>query len=399
MLSMGECMAVPLRMPDLGTVEGEVTLVRWLKSEGDAVALGEPLFEVETDKGVSEVEAAMAGTLERRVAAEGARVASGETIAWVRRHGESAAVVEDAGAKAPGAAAPTPSTRSVKTAPSDRAARRIAPALAALAAKWGVDIDSIPGTGPGGAVTRDDVLRARNAAQASGATARGVTPGGPLHSLPPAQSIIAAKVSQSHREKPVYHVHALVDMSRTVAARRRDATVGGQAPRFDAFFVRAAAVSIAQSPVFRGFLTGDEMGEHGAIDIAVALGVGDELYAPAVRNADNKSVSDISLEISALVEKAASHSLTARDTDDSCFLVSNLGMFPVESFEAIIYPAHAAALAVGAVTRSPVAEGESVRVAPVVHLTLSVDHRLVNGAAAARFLARMKQILENGESA
>jgi pyruvate dehydrogenase E2 component (dihydrolipoamide acetyltransferase) len=146
-------------------------------------------------------------------------------------------------------------------------------------------------------------------------------------------------------------------------------------------------------------MTGDKVGEHGAIDIAVALGIGDELYAPAVRTADKKSVDDISLEIGAMVEKAASHSLSTRDADDSCFLVSNLGMFPVESFEAIIYPAHAAALAVGAVTRSPVAEGETVRVAPLVHLTLSVDHRLINGAAAARFLARVKQILENGEFA
>jgi pyruvate dehydrogenase E2 component (dihydrolipoamide acetyltransferase) len=206
-------------------------------------------------------------------------------------------------------------------------------------------------------------------------------------------------VSQSHREKPVYHVHALVDMRRVVAARRSDASAGAQAPRFDAFFVKAAAVSIAQSPVFRAFLAGDEVKEHGAIDIAVALGIGDELYAPAVRNAERKSVADISREIGTLVEKAESRALSPRDVDDSCFLVSNLGMFPVESFEAIIYPAHAAALAVGAVTRSPVADGESVRVVPVVHLTLSVDHRLVNGAAAARFLARMKQILENGESA
>jgi len=139
-------MAVPLRMPDLGTVEGEVTLVRWLKSEGDTVALGEPLFEVETDKGVSEVEAAMAGTLERRIAAEGARVASGETIAYVRRYGEDAAVAEDA--SGPGGTVPAPAARSAGPAPAatGRAARRIAPVLAALAAKWGVDIDSIPGS-------------------------------------------------------------------------------------------------------------------------------------------------------------------------------------------------------------------------------------------------------------
>jgi pyruvate dehydrogenase E2 component (dihydrolipoamide acetyltransferase) len=275
-------------------------------------------------------------------------------------------------------------------------------------------------------VTRDDVLRSRDGVPAErvppkafGAAARGPTvrgpaaagaiPGQPPRPLPYAQSIIAAKVSQSHREKPVYHVHAQVDVSRVVAARRGDgvlaervppyAAASGQAPRFDAFFVKAAAVSIAQSPVFRTFMAGDAVGEHGAIDISVALGIGDELYAPAVRNADKKSVKDISLEIGTLAEKAAFHSLSTRDADDSCFLVSNLGMFPVESFEAIIYPAHAAALAVGTVTRSPVADGEAVRVVPLVHLTLSVDHRLINGAAAARFLARVKQILENGEFA
>ena len=389
-------MAVPLRMPDMGTVEGRVTLVRWLKSEGDAVALGEPLFEVETDKGVSEVEAAMAGVLEKRVAAEGAAVAAGDTIAYVRRYGENAAQSEDAGSREPEVPAPP---RSVAPPPVVPAARRVAPVLAALAAKWGLDIDSIPGTGPGGAVTREDVLRRRHAANASDGAAHGAVYGRPLLRLPPAQSVIAAKVSQSHREKPVYHVHALVDMSRVDAARRRDAMALGRAPRFDAFFVKAAAVSIAQSPVFRTFMAGDAVGEHDAIDIAVALGIDDELHVPAVRSADRKSVVDISLEIAALVERAASHSLSTRDSDGSCFLVSNLGMFPVESFEAIIYPDHAAALAVGAVTRSPVADGEAMRIAPLVRLTLSVDHRLINGTAAARFLARVKQVLENGELA
>jgi len=382
-------MAVPLRMPDLGTVEGRVTLVRWLKSEGDAVALGEPLFEVETDKGVSEVEAAMAGVLERRVAAEGASVAAGDTIAFVRRYGEGTAPSEGAGSREPAAPA-SPRRAEQPLPPAGPAARRVAPVLAALAAKWGLDIDTIPGTGPGGAVTRNDVLRGRNTAKASDRSPP---------RLAHAQSIVAANVSQSHREKPVYHVRAVVDMSKVAAARRQDAAAVGRAPRFDAFLVKAAAVSIAQSPVFRTFITGDAMGEHDAIDVAVAVGIGDELYAPAVRDADKKSVVEISLEIAALAERAASHSLSARDAEDSCFLVSNLGMFPVESFEAIVYPAHAAALAVGAVTRSPVADGETVRVAPLVHLTLSVDHRLVNGAAAARFLARVKQVLENGELA
>lgn len=402
-------MPVPLRMPDLGTVEGEVTLVRWLKSEGEPIALGEPLFEVETDKGVSEVEAAMAGVLEKRVAAEGARVASGDTIAFVRRHGESAGAaagpaIQGRAVPGPAEAGPTSSAKGAKPSPPP-VTRRIAPTLRALAAKWDVAIDSISGSGPGGAVTRDDVLASRDRAKPRDGGARGPIPTRtlPAHRfLSRSQSIVARKVSQSHREKPVYRMHALVDMSRVLEARRQDGRnpgAGGHAPRFDAFFVKAAAVSISQSPAFRSFMRGDEVEEHGAIDIAVALGIGDELYAPAVRNADRKSVTDISREIGSLAEKAASHSLSARDADDSCFLLSNLGMFPIESFEAIIYPEHAAALAVGAVTRSPIAEGEGVRIAPLVRLTLSVDHRLINGATAARFLARVKQLLENGESA
>jgi pyruvate dehydrogenase E2 component (dihydrolipoamide acetyltransferase) len=249
------------------------------------------------------------------------------------------------------------------------------------------------------------VLASRDGGKPPEGGARGPIPArnaAARHFLSRSQSIVARKVSQSHREKPVYRMHALVDMSRVLEARRQDGRnpgAVGEPPRFDAFFVKAAAVSIAQSPVFRSFLRGDEVEEHGAIDIAVALGIGDELYAPAVRHADRKSVSDISREIGSLAEKAASHSLSARDADDSCFLLSNLGMFPIESFEAIIYPQHAAALAVGAVTRSPIAEGESVRIVPLVRLTLSVDHRLINGATAARFLARVKQVLENGENA
>jgi pyruvate dehydrogenase E2 component (dihydrolipoamide acetyltransferase) len=399
-------MPVPLRMPDLGTVEGEVTLVRWLKAEGEPIALGEPLFEVETDKGVSEVEAAMAGVLEKRVAAEGARVASGDTIAFVRRHGENAGGAAGPAVQTPeetGSAPRQPVGSAEKSPPP--AARRIAPVIRALAAKWGVDIDSMSGSGPGGTVTRDDVLTRRDGGKPPAHSARVVvsarTP--PSHRiLSRSQSIVARKVSQSHREKPVYRMHALVDMSRIIEARRKDGSSPGAAgdpPRFDAFFVKAAAVSIAQSPVFRSFLREDEVEEHGEIDIAVALGIGDEIYAPAVRHADRRSVPEISREIGSLAEKAASHSLSAGDSDDSCFLLSNLGMFPIESFEAIIYPEHAAALAVGAVTRLPIADGESVRIAPMVRLTLSADHRLINGAAAARFLERVKQVLENGESA
>ena len=374
-------MATPLRMPDLGTVEGDVTLVRWLKAEGDTVALGEPLFEVETDKGVSEVEAAIAGVLLRKVVAEGAKAGSGETIALIRRPGEP----EESAAPAAGTPGGT-----------------AAPVIRALAEKWGVDLAAIRATGPGGRITRDDVLRAKGggapkAAQAPAATVSGGIPASavPL-SLSHGQASVARKVSQSHREKPVYRVNALVDMSKAISLRGKG-KADGSAISWDAIFVKAAAMAITEMPLFRRYFKGDELKEHAAMDVAVAVGIDDELFIPAVRGAAGKSIAAISRDIEALAKKAESRALQPVDVEGSCFLVSNLGMFPIDSFDAIVYPDHSAALAVGATTPTPVSDGKDIRIAPMARLSLSVDHRLINGKTAARFCARVKQILENGE--
>ncbi len=369
-----------LRMPDLGTVEGSVTLVRWLKREGDRVALGEPLFEVETDKGVSEVECAAAGVLAARLVAEGATVAAGDPIASIE-----GTVEEKQGPRQslPASSAADPAAAPAEAPAPPRAAPRrgSAPVIAALARKWGVDLVSLQGTGPGGAVTRQDMLRARDAGHS------GAEPVARI--LSPLQALVAAKVSQSHREKPVFHVIMRADMTALIAAR-------ASSLRFDAFFVSAAARAIAEFPSFRRFMSGQAQGVHEAIDVAIAVSVDDDLFAPVVRSAEAKSVETISAEIDALVAKAGARSLSAQDSQGSCFLVSNLGMYPVESFDAVVYPDHAAALAVGAALPTPVADGTGVRVAPRASLTLSVDHRIINGAVAARFLGRVKQLLESG---
>lgn len=345
-----------LRMPDLGTVEGSVTLVRWLKRVGDAVALGEPLFEVETDKGVSEVECAAEGTLTACLVAEGATVAAGDSIATIRGRGEAQA------------ASPAPAPAATGRGPS--------PAIVALAAKYGIDLALLRGTGPAGAVTRQDVLQARDSARA------GLSP----HHA--AQAVVASRVSQSYREKPVFHVTARVDMSRVIEAR---GTLS-----FDAFFVKACAATIVEHPSFRRYLTGVQAGTHESVDIAVAVGIDDLLFAPAVRNADRRSVQEISADVERLAAKARARALVGPDSQGSCFLVSNLGMYPIDSFDALILPEHSAALAVAAATPTPVADGTGVRIAPLASLTLSVDHRLINGAAAARFLGRIKGLLEEG---
>jgi pyruvate dehydrogenase E2 component (dihydrolipoamide acetyltransferase) len=411
-------MATPLRMPDLGTVEGDVTLVRWLKAEGDTVALGEPLFEVETDKGVSEVEAAIAGVLLRKVAAEGAKAGPGDTIALIRRPGEPEESTEAAGTVA---AQMPPSTAEMPRG----TVAAVVPVIRALAEKWGVDLTTISATGPGGRVTREDVLRAKAGGAAAASAPRGpaasvaAAPGGiaagaaPL-SLSHGQAIVARKVSQSYREKPVYRVNALVDMSKAIAIREKG-KAGGTAISWDALFVKTASIAITEMPLFRRYFKGDNetsrgtmaaemprsavavLSEHAAADVAVAVGIEDELYIPAVRGAAGKSVAAVSREIEALAKKAESRALQPADVEGSCFLVSNLGMFPVDSFDAIIYPDHAAALAVGATTPTPVSDGRNIWIAPMARLSLSVDHRLINGKTAARFCARVKQILENGD--
>ena len=362
-------MATPLRMPDMGTVEGDVLLVRWLKAEGDTVSLGEPLFEAETDKGVSTVEAALAGVLVKRLLSEGSKAGAGETIALIRRPGESDE--QERGA------------RGVSSDPAP------APVIRALAAKWGVDTGSVQRTGPGGRMTREDVLRARDAPTPKKAA-------GAMPSLSPAQAVVARKVSQSHREKPVYRVNAQVDMSRAIAVRELSKQGGAASISWDAIFVKAAALALAEMPRFRLFMQGEAETEHAGADIAVAVGIGDDLYIPAVRGPASKSVLVISAEIIALSKKAEARALAAADVEGSCFLVSNLGMFPIDSFDAIIYPDHSAALAVGAVTPIPVSDGTRIWIAPMARLSLAVDHRLINGRTAARFMTRLKQILETG---
>jgi pyruvate dehydrogenase E2 component (dihydrolipoamide acetyltransferase) len=398
-------MATPLRMPDLGTVEGEVTLVRWLKAEGDAVALGEPLFEVETDKGVSEVEAAIAGVLLRKVAAEGAKAGPGETIAIIRRPGEPEESTEAAGPSRDDVAAGMPrGTVAAKMPPGTVAA--VAPVIRALAEKWGVDLAAISATGPGGRITREDVLRAKAGGAPAATAPHGISAGAVPLSLSHGQAIVARKVSQSYREKPVYRVNALVDMSKAIAIREKGKT-GGTAISWDALFVKAASMAITEMPLFRRYLKGDDemprgtvavLSEHAAADVAVAVGIEDELFIPAVRGAAGKSVAAVSREIETLAKKAESRALQPADVEGSCFRVSNLGMFPIDSFDAIIYPDHSAALAVGATTPTPVSDGKNIWIAPMARLSLSVDHRLINGRTAARFCARLKQILENGET-
>jgi pyruvate dehydrogenase E2 component (dihydrolipoamide acetyltransferase) len=211
------------------------------------------------------------------------------------------------------------------------------------------------------------------------------------------QAAVARKVAQSHAEKPTFHVTARVDMSAVVAHREAAKRAAGGAPAWDAYLVAAAGRAIVAFPAFRRWMHGGEVREHAAVDVAFAVGSADELHAPVVRGADRKTIAQAAADVAVLAAKARAGGLGAADTTESCFLVSNLGMLPIEGFDAIVYPEHAAALAAGSVAPTPVARPDgSIAARPMVRLTLTVDHRLVNGMAAAAFLSRVKDYLEQG---
>jgi pyruvate dehydrogenase E2 component (dihydrolipoamide acetyltransferase) len=204
------------------------------------------------------------------------------------------------------------------------------------------------------------------------------------------QAAVARKVSKSWAETPVYHVSMQVDMSRAQAFRAATPV------SFDALFVRAVGMALAEFPLFRSHVEGSEVVRLAGCAVALAVSVEEDLYAPVLRAADSKTAAALSREIEGLAARARSRSLAPAEMEGGCILVSNLGMLPVESFDAIVYPGHSAALAVGAALPTPVAAGGEIRVAPLARLTLSADHRLINGKTAAQFLARVKQILESG---
>jgi pyruvate dehydrogenase E2 component (dihydrolipoamide acetyltransferase) len=370
-------MATPIRIPDLGTTGDRVKLVGWLKEEGEFVARGEPLCEVESDKAVMELESVAEGVLLRQVAPLDVEIEQGTVIAYVGRAGEEIPEAEETQAappeparEAPGAATPQP--------------LRVSPIVRNLAKRLGVNLDRVQGSGPGGTITREDVQRAAQPAQAPGTV--------PLSAN---QRAVARRVSQSLREIPTIHLVARIDMSSALRLRQREQEASAQKASFDALFVFGVSRVVADFPHFLGSLHGEEMAASSGVHIGCAVSSEDDLFIPVVHDADRKTLAQIDAEIRALAEKAQSGRLSPAQMVGASLTVSNLGMYPVQAFSAIIPPGQSAALAVGAIEEVPAIEHAKVASKPMVSVTLSVDHRLINGREAARFLGRLKEFVED----
>jgi len=410
----------------------EGTIVKWSKKEGDAVKVGDVLAEIETDKANMEMEALGAGILRKVLVAAGAKAPVGALIGVIAEEGEDIAPLlaeaEKARAAAPppapepkkeapappkaaaAAAPPRPAPAPRRTAPPPPPAAPAPPAgrvkaspLARAMARGGnVAIETIPGSGPGGRIIKRDV-EAYLANPRAARPPREKPAGPPQPSVAPGTEIplsnmrktIARRLSESMFSAPHFYVTVEIAMENAVSVREQLQRAEGIKISFNDLVVKACAQALASFPTVNASWGEDRIVTHAEVNVGIAVALTDGLITPVVRNADQKSVFEIGSEIKELAGRARDRKLKPEEFSGSTFTVSNLGMYDVTEFTAIINPPDACILAVGAVRQTPVVVDGRVVPGQRMNVTLSSDHRVVDGALAAQFLAEVRRLLEN----
>ena len=408
-------MATNIVMPQMGYDMREGTVVRWYKQEGETVNRGEVIADIETDKATVEFEAYTGGVLGRIVAAAGVAVPVGELIAIITDPGEPAP--DAPAASAPTAIAPVaaPSPAPAMTPVPEAAAApadgqvRASPIARRLARERGIDLALVAGTGPNGRITERDVEGYQPTA-ATPAAAPTATPAAPAPAGEPApaaadsrielsrmRQTIARVTSDSKTTAPHFYVTAAIDMGRAMALRREVNDVADPENRVSVndLMVKACALALAKHPKFNAFYRGDHLQVNEAVNIGIAIALETGLILPGVSNCESKSLLQIAAATKDLIARANSGTLRNEEYSSTTFSISNMGMFDVESFTAIIYPPHAAILAVGSVKEQPVVRDGQLGIGQLMMATLSTDHRVADGAEAAQFLMEVKGALEN----
>ena len=410
-------MATSIVMPQMGYDMQQGTVVRWRKKEGEAVARGEVIAEIETDKATVEFEAYTSGVLRRIVVDEGVAIPVGELIAVITDADEPMPddlVVAPAGSQTPKSAADTAAPVTEPTAPTaaqtppaqpaaaEPRETRASPIARRLAREKGVDLSLVTGTGPGGRIVEQDVLAFAEAPTAAAATpaAADASPGAPppqREDLSRMRQAIARVTSDSKRDAPHFYVTADVDMTKAMALRRdtNDALADGVRVSVNDLVIKAAAMALKRYPKFNAFYRDDHLQLNPGINIGIAIALEAGLIVPGVSACESKSLAEIAAASRDLIARANSGSLRNEEYSGTTFSISNLGMFDVDSFAAIIFPPHAAVLAVGTVKEQPVVRNGELAVSQVMKATVSVDHRVADGAEAAQFLVEIKNLLES----
>ncbi|KAB8124949.1 pyruvate dehydrogenase complex dihydrolipoamide acetyltransferase [Komagataeibacter medellinensis] len=416
-------MPINILMPALSPTMKEGTLARWLKAEGDAIAAGDVIAEIETDKATMEVEAVDEGVLGRILIGEGTDgIAVNTPIAILVAEGESVpdapaapttAPAMAAPAPVPAQAAPTQQAPAASAAPMAKGARVFASPLARrIAAQTGIDLATLRGSGPNGRIVRRDVEQARQTsaaapaatvAQAAPAAAPAAPAGAAYDSVPHSgmRKVIARRLTEAKSTIPHFYVEMDVELDALLALRSQlnaaapDEGPGAYKISVNDMLVKAAAVTLRRVPQVNVSYTDDAVLAYHDVDISVAVSIPDGLITPIVRAADTKGLRQISLETRDLVARARAGKLKPEEFQGGTFSISNMGMYGVKAFSAILNPPQAAILAIAAGERRAVVKGSEIVIATVMTVTLSVDHRVVDGALAAQWLSAFRTVVEN----
>ena len=408
-------MATEILMPALSPTMTEGKLARWLKKEGDTVNSGDVLAEIETDKATMEVEAIEEGILGRILIQEGAEgVAVNTPIAILVEEGEAVpdnidtpqnvVSAEPAPVPQPVASAPV----ATQAAPAQRADKPVGRVVASplarrIARQKNIDLAAIKGTGPNGRIVKRDVEAALNKAPSAGQLASTLPASGGSSAVPHTtmRKVIARRLSESKATIPHFYVSIDVELDALLALR---AQLNAMSPAegADAFklsvndmLIKASAVALKQVPEVNASYTEEAMILHEDADISVAVSLDDGLITPIVKQADRKSLKDISQEAKDLIARARAGKLKPEEFQGGTFSISNMGMYGVKDFAAIVNPPQAAILAIAAGKKQAVVKGNELAIATVMTVTLSVDHRVVDGAAAARWLSAFRAAVES----
>ena len=402
-------MATKVHMEALSPTMEEGQVVRWVKAEGDQITAGDLLAEIETDKATMELVARGDGVLRAVLVNEGQTAPVGDVIAVIAAADEdvsglvaAAGVASTAEAEAP-AVAPSPATQ--QPAPMVPAAEtrtdggrlRASPVARRLAREAGLRLEAVTGSGPRGRIVKRDIEAALAAGAGTASPPLPEVPGEDYVDVPLSQirKTIARRLVESLGPVPHFFLTADVDMARARELRRQfnELELGARIS-FNDIVIKATALALARHPECNAWWGGDHVRRHNRVHIGVAVAIDDGLITPVVRDAHARSIAEISNEVRELAALARAKRLTPDQYTGSTFSISNLGMFGIEQFTGVINPPEAGILAVGAVEERPVARDGGVAVRPRMRVTMSCDHRVIDGAQGARFLATLKELLE-----
>jgi pyruvate dehydrogenase E2 component (dihydrolipoamide acetyltransferase) len=419
-------MAHPILMPKPGQMTEECVIVAWLKNEGDVVKKGDVIFEIETDKSNMDVEAFEEGVLLKRLFEVGQTVPVNAVCAYVGKPGEAIPDAPAAAAAPSPAVAPTPAVAPVAVALEEVAAGpsaagevrlRISPRASRLAADSGVDPRTITGTGPEGRITERDVKAASSkpvavAAPIAASPALAPAPPRPAVTQPIYVSdpdddaprpmtrmrrVIGERLTFSATTVPQFTVTVAVDMTRLLALRT-ELKSAGIALTITDFIVSAAAQTLAEFPDVNARTDGVSIWPRRRVHVGLAVSIPDGLVVPVIRDADRRSLAELHTLAAGLAEAARNGTLTPDDMTGGTFTISNLGMFGVDEFSAIINPGESAILAVSSIVPTPIVVGEGIGIRHIIKLTVTADHRLVDGELAARFLNALRRRLQDADA-